>query len=239
MIRSINTEFTAKSVWVSDIHMGSCGSNTKAFMQFLNHLTADTLFLNGDIFDKWLLSETDDLEPEMVMIIDKINALTVAGTKVVFLPGNHDSIDQVKKYFSGVAFCDEYNYESVLNKSYLIFHGHCIDPTVAFRSEWISRWGTFFYEFLLSKKKATHKMSFSRFVKVFIKKVIVYVFMYDKRLYRYVRKQKMDGVICGHSHQPLIKQMKGLDYFNSGDWIDNCTFLMETYSGDFQLCRWA
>ena len=57
-------------------------------------------------------------------------------------------------------------------------------------------------------------------------------------LLKHLNTENVDGVICGHSHQPIIKKINDKDYLNTGDWIDNCSYILETNDGEFKLNKW-
>jgi len=52
------------------------------------------------------------------------------------------------------------------------------------------------------------------------------------------RAKKVDGIICGHIHMPEIRKIDNMDYLNCGDWVENCTALVEDLSGNMQLIDW-
>lgn len=227
----------AKTIWASDIHIGSNGSQVKKFMTFLDHLDCDTLYLNGDILDKWVIKDLNNLKDEESECIQKINTLEQKNIKVILLPGNHDCMSQLKKMFPTLDVQDEVEFKTHTNKRYLIFHGHTCDPSVSLRANWITYYGTKGYELLLKFRKK-EKNSASRATKIIIKKLLKTIFRYEKSIVSYLEKNHYDGVICGHSHQPKIKTLYGKDYLDSGDWIDNCSYLAEDNNGEISVRYW-
>ena len=240
MIQTITKSIDAKSIWISDTHLGSCGSQTEKLLTFLSNISCDTLFLNGDIFDKWLIKNMNSLENNFTHFFQKLNALSEKGVEIVFLPGNHDTNEKIKNVFKPFKVSNELLYTTINNKKYMVLHGDALDPSVSLRVGGLSLLGTKIYEFLLKfKKENTEKTHFSRKVKLFFKNLFARLFQYERKIIHYLESKKADGIICGHSHQPSIKKISSKDYLNSGDWIDNCTFLIENRKGEFELLRWG
>ncbi len=228
------------SVWISDTHIGSCGTQLRRLDDFLDHLHCNLLFLNGDILDKYLISNIDELDPLGRSIIDKINHLHTKGVRVYFLPGNHDSQKQASLVFKHLTFVEEFLYKSLKNKTFLVMHGDKLDPSVSLKAKWFAKFGTDFYEFFLKKKNKKNRsgLSLSRCIKISIKNTLGFLFRYRYMLHRYLVEKKVDGLIYGHTHQPKIKTYKSKLYLNSGDWIDNCSYIVETHEGEFKLLNW-
>tara|TARA_B100000427_G_scaffold205335_2_gene170912 strand:- start:20266 stop:20976 length:711 start_codon:yes stop_codon:yes gene_type:complete len=228
----------ANSIWISDTHLGSGGSQTHKLEIFLQSISCNNLFLNGDIIDKYLIKNITEIKIKYKNIINLIKNLQENGTKIYFLQGNHDKEDDVKKIFPDIIFKKQLKYQTKTNKTYLIFHGDQCDKSVALKSKSVAKLGTKTYEFCLSFKKKSSKKHFSQFIKIWSKKTLSLIFKYEKTLLKYLNKEKVDGVICGHSHQPIIKKINNKDYLNTGDWIDNCSYILETDDGEFKLHKW-
>jgi UDP-2,3-diacylglucosamine pyrophosphatase LpxH len=62
---------------------------------------------------------------------------------------------------------------------------------------------------------------------------------FELALARHGRRLQVDGVICGHIHTPVIKRLDGVLYLNCGDWVDNCTAIVEHLDGTMELVRHA
>ena len=225
----------AHAIWISDLHLGSCGTRIKELLDFLNALSCDTLFLNGDIIDKWLIKQPEKLSTRVEQVINKINQLHNQGVKVIFCTGNHDQKEDLCYYFPNIQIYDEFIYQALNGKKYLVFHGHSLDVFNSLKFKSLSKLGTLFYECLLffRNNKRKNKNSLSRKVKIMIKKIIYRVFFYEKRLIRYLDKKEVQGVIYGHSHQLKHHYIKSKEYINSGDWIDSCSYVIESSSGQF------
>ncbi len=237
---SIKKAINANAIWISDTHLGSKGSQIEKFEDFLKSISCKKLFLNGDIIDKFLIKNSTDLQTICKPIIDQIKQLQEEGTKIYFLQGNHDKEEDVKKVFLNIVYETEIKYKTLKNKTYLIFHGDKCDSSGALKTNFITLLGTKVYEFILSfKKKANNnKLNLSKIIKVVSKKIILILFQYEKQLLKYLQKENVDGVICGHSHQPIIKRIRNKDYLNCGDWVHHCSYIIETNDGTFKLLNY-
>lgn len=238
MVKSI----CAKSVWISDLHLGSAGCKVDKLNDFLSVLKCDNLYLVGDIVDEVVLKNST-LPSLHKMAIDKLEALQNSGTKVYYLPGNHDSSFREKKFFFSIPVLDSTSYLTVKNKNLLVFHGDQLDSSTNGRNNKLAKLGTSLYEFFLKlrlRRTSTQSKSIdlARFLKVVVKNIFMKMYGYEKKLLKYLKENNYDGVICGHSHQPKIKTIQSYDYYNSGDWIDNCSLIIENENGQFELIFW-
>lgn len=237
-------KFEGNAIWISDLHLGSTGCQIDRLNLFLNSIKCNKLFLVGDIIDNWIVKKKESLPIEHQKAIQNIEKLANEGTEITYLPGNHDSSYRSKKMFYSFPIQDEVTYTTLNNKKYLIFHGDQLDDSMYGNSKYLSILGSWFYECCLicrsiiqknTKKKNTS--DFARWLKVNVKNFFAKIQKYDKKLLNYLDEKKVDGVICGHSHQPKIKKINNKDYLNSGDWIDNCSFLLEDHSGKIKLLK--
>ena len=140
MIQIASKNISARSIWISDIHLGSCGTQIKKLTSFLENISCETLFLNGDIFDKWLIKNNQLIKIKYNNILTQFNDLEKKGIKLIFLPGNHDRVDDIKKFLIHAEFKDELTYTTKQNKKYLIFHGDKLDSSVSIRMNWMSKY---------------------------------------------------------------------------------------------------
>ncbi len=80
--------------------------------------------------------------------------------------------------------------------------------------------------------------SLSKFIKENVKKSVNFITDYEKILVEYAKHKGYDGVICGHIHKAEIRQIDGIEYKNSGDWVESCTALVETLEGEWKIIYW-
>ncbi len=233
-------------VIISDVHLGTYGSDAKALNHYLKGIDPEILILNGDIIDMWQFSKNYWPDSHM-KVIQRIFKMMGRGTSVYYLTGNHD--EMLRK------FADfKMGRLEILNKLVLtldgkkawIFHGDVFDITMK-NSKWLAKLGAVGYDTLIilnsmvnwiSQKLGRGKLSFSKKVKNGIKNAIKFIDDFEQTAIEIGIEKGYDYVICGHIHQPAIREVstpKGsITYLNSGDWIENLTAL-EYNEGKWEL----
>ena len=217
-----------KTLFISDVHLGSRGSNPKELYKVLNKEQPKEIFLVGDIIDGWLLKRRFYWTRESTDIIRKLLAYSNKGTKIVYITGNHD--DFLRNYspqdFGKIEIVDEYQWNS-----YLITHGDKYDGVVQLK--WLGIIGSYGYELALiidrTLKKFGYKKSFSKMVKDKVKSAVKFITDFEKQLAYQAKKKNCIGVICGHIHKPenknILVQDTIIHYLNCGDWIENNSYI--------------
>ena len=90
-----------RTIWLSDIHLGTPGCQALFLLDFLRSHTADTLYLVGDIIDGWRLSKGWYWPQAHNDVVQKILRTARKGTRVIYVPGNHDA---PSRQFVGLSF---------------------------------------------------------------------------------------------------------------------------------------
>ena len=235
-------------VIISDVHLGTYGSNARALENYLKSIKPKILILNGDIIDIWQFSKKYWPASHM-KIIKRIFSLLSKKTKVVFIPGNHD---ETLRRFCGT----ELGNLSVKNKEVLnlggekvwVFHGDAFDISMQ-HSRWLAKLGAVGYDLLILLNSAVNfilhrfgqpRISFASRIKKSVKKAVSYVNSFEDTVAGIAVEQGFDTVVCGHIHQPADKIIqvgkRSVRYLNSGDWIENLTAL-EYNKGEWKLYR--
>lgn len=216
-----------KALFLSDIHLGSKGSNANQVHELLKKENPTHLFLVGDIIDGWLLKKRMYWKQDYINVIRKILTLSKNGTKIVYITGNHD--DFLRNYtpmeLGNIKFVDEYEWNG-----YLITHGDLYDGVV--KLKWLGVLGSWGYELALSidrvLKKFGYKKSFSKYTKDKVKHAVKFITDFENQLAYQAYSRGLKGVICGHIHKPEDKwiNVKGnqIHYINCGDWIENNSY---------------
>jgi UDP-2,3-diacylglucosamine pyrophosphatase LpxH len=234
-----------KSIWLSDIHLGTKGCQSDKLLWFLKNFESENLFLVGDIIDFWSLKRKSYWPVEHNTIIQKVLRKARHGTKVIYIPGNHD--EGLRQYigytFGDIEIHEEYMYSSVNDKKILCLHGDKFDIITQYH-KWIAILGDIGYSFLLSLNYYQNKIrnllglrqwSLSSYIKHQVKDVVNFISDYEQNLVNEVKHLNIDGILCGHIHKAEIKQIDNITYFNTGDTVESCTAIVETYSGEFHL----
>jgi UDP-2,3-diacylglucosamine pyrophosphatase LpxH len=222
-----------EALFISDVHLGSKGSNADKVLEILKDYQPETLFLVGDIIDGWLLKRKFRWPQSHTNVIRKILSYSKNGTKVIYIPGNHDEF--MREYgefnFGNIEVHNEY----VWNDTF-ITHGDLYDGVV--KLKWLGVLGSVGYDAAISidrgLKKLGMKRSLSKFLKNKVKEAVKFITQYESELVRQAKKHKCHSVICGHIHHPDDRMIEDVRYLNTGDWIENNTYI--TYNnGKFKL----
>ena len=231
---------TLDYVVISDVHLGTYGCRAKELLNYLKTIQPKVLILNGDIIDIWQFNKHYFPKSHM-SVIKHITALLSKGTEVYYITGNHDEMLRKFKGFQLGKF-------KILNKLVLdiddkkawIFHGDVFDVTMQ-HSKWLAKLGGKGYDALIlintcinwiSNLLGYGKLSLSKKIKNSVKSAVKFINNFEKTASDIAIENEYDYVICGHIHQPEIKEItnpKGKTmYLNSGDWIENLTALEYT-----------
>ena len=238
-----------RTVWLSDIHLGSKDCKAEYLLDFLEHCKIDTLFLVGDIIDLWALTKQFRWPPLHNKLLHKLLSLSANGTKVIYIPGNHD--EPAQKYdgmnFGDVEIYREYIYTTVTGKKLLLFHGDQLDDEVCFGRlhAWIGDLGyslllfiNHWYNIIRSKRGRPYR-SMAGLIKSKVRGANKAIDRYRQAAIAKAKKMQVDGIVCGHIHHPEIIRIDNITYYNDGDWVENCSALTEDHHGNISLCYWT
>jgi len=225
-----------KIIFISDVHLGSRGSNPKELYKILNKEQPQKIFIVGDFIDGWLLKKRFYWTKDCTDVIRKILAYSNKGTEVVYITGNHD--DFLRSYspidFGNIKIVDEWEWNG-----YLITHGDLYDGIVQLK--WLGIIGSYGYELALSidrgLKRLGYKKSFSKMTKDKVKSAVKFITDFERQLAYQAHSRGLKGVICGHIHKPEDKiieiKNQPIHYLNCGDWIENNSHI--SYDKKFKL----
>ena len=222
-----------EALFISDVHLGSKGSNADKVLELLKEYQPETLFLVGDIIDGWLLKRKFRWPQSHTNVIRKILSYSKNGTKVIYIPGNHDEF--MREYgefnFGNIEVHNEY----IWNDTF-ITHGDLYDGVV--KLKWLGVLGSIGYDMAISidrtLKKFGMKRSLSKFLKNKVKEAVKFITQFESELVRQAKKHKCNSVICGHIHHPDDRMIDDVRYLNTGDWIENNSYLIYN-NGKFKL----
>jgi UDP-2,3-diacylglucosamine pyrophosphatase LpxH len=214
-----------EALFISDVHLGSKGSNAEQVLNVLKQYQPNYLFLVGDIIDGWLLKRKFRWPQSHTNVIRKIMSYSKNGTKVIYLPGNHDEFarEYLDLNFGNIEIHNEY----IWNNTY-ITHGDLYDGVV--KLKWLGVLGSIGYDFAISidrrLKKLGYKRSLSKFLKDKVKEAVKFITSFEEELCRQGIKHNCKTVMCGHIHRPEDKVIDGVRYLNCGDWIENNSYII-------------
>jgi len=240
----IQTEF--RTIVISDLHLGTSGSKAKEVTNFLKQYTCKKLILNGDIIDGWQLKKYGAWKRKHTAFFKTmLKMMDDHHTRVIYLRGNHDDfLDQIMPLRLGKQFQIRKDY--ILksgHKRFYITHGDVFDSvTTGFK--WLAYLGDVGYTFLLWLNKLYNNYrawrgrpyySLSQKIKQRVKMAVSYISDFEEKLTELARSRDCDGIICGHIHQPAIRDIDGITYMNSGDWVESLSALVEDFEGNWSL----
>jgi len=239
----------ARSVWISDVHLGFRGCSAELLLDFLRRLECERLYLVGDIIDFWSMRRRPYWPQSHNNVVRTILGMAKHGTQVVFVPGNHDEV--LRSYdgmrFGNVAVEDEVIHEGADGRRYLVLHGDQFDSVVRC-SKALALIGSGVYDLLLSANVWVNRVrrlfgwphwSLSAYLKYKVKNAVQYIANFEEVVAFEARRRGVDGVICGHIHHAEVRTMGPVLYCNCGDWVESCTALVEDYQGNIEVVRWS
>lgn len=243
------TQAIYRTIWISDIHLGSTQCQADVLLDFLRHNDSEKLYLVGDIIDFWSLSKKMYWPREHNTIIQKMLRKARNGTQVIYIPGNHD--ENIRDYdnyvFGDIVVRVSDIHETAQGKQFLVIHGDTFD-TIAKYHRWIAKLGSAGYDFLIQVNRwlrifrrlfgIQSHFSLSAFVKYKVKNAVQFISDYENSIVQTLKDENLDGVICGHIHHAEIKTIDDFLYVNTGDFVESCTAIVEHFDGKLELIKW-
>ena len=238
-----------RTVWISDTHLGTAGCNADLLHDFLQSIKPDTLYLVGDIIDGWRLKRGWYWPPRHNDVVRRVLKLANKGTRVVYIPGNHDEVlrDYTGLAFGGVEVVQEAIHVTADGKRLLVLHGDEFDGVVLY-ARWLAFLGDFAYSALLRlnvwfnavrRRLGLPYWSISAYLKHRVKNAVAFIGRFEEAVAHAARERGVDGVVCGHIHSAEIRDFGGVIYMNDGDWVESCTALVEHADGRIEIIDWA
>ncbi len=234
-----------KTIFISDLHLGTENSKVKEVMHFLRNTRCERLVLNGDIIDGWQLNRgslwTSEHTKFLRFILKRIEKKTL---NVIYLRGNHDDIlgRFLPMQFGSLSIVEDFVHESKSGR-YLVLHGDVFD-TITKNFVFLAHLGDWGYKFLMSLNRWYNKYrawrgkeyySLSKAIKAKVKAAVNFVSSFEEKITKLAQAKECTGVICGHIHTPDNKKIGGLHYLNSGDWVESLSAIVEHSNGRMQL----
>jgi len=240
---------TVAAIFVSDLHLGTKSSQDRHFVDFLKAYDMKTLYLVGDVIDGWRLKRSGWYWPQGHNdVLQKLLRKARKGTEIIYIPGNHDEFlrNFLGLTFGGVKIVDRIVHTAVDGRRFLVLHGDQFDMVVR-HAVWLATVGSALYEMALWLNRQVNDVrrrfgftywSLSAWAKHKVKGAVNYIGRFEEVLVAEARREGVDGIICGHIHHAAIEHYDGIDYLNSGDWVESCTAVVEHLDGRFEIVRW-
>jgi UDP-2,3-diacylglucosamine pyrophosphatase LpxH len=234
-----------RTVWISDIHLGTPGCRADALLEFLRDTECRTLYLVGDIVDGWQLRRSWFWPQAHNDVVQKVLRKARKGTRVVFVPGNHDEFARryVGHEFGGVEVVDDCIHVTADGRRLWVVHGDLFDGVIQC-AKWLAHVGDAAYEFTLRVNRWFNQArarlglpywSLSKYLKLKVKRAVSYVGDFEAAVAREARRRGVQGVVCGHIHHAEMRLIDGILYCNDGDWVESLTALVEHHDGRLEI----
>ena len=243
---------TYRSIFISDVHLGTNECQAEKLNNFLKNNSCDTLYLIGDIIDAWRIQQNKwRWKQSHTNVVRRVLGHAKKGTRVLYIAGNHDEfLRPMIPYnfsFGLIEIHNQMEHIGADGKHYLVTHGDLFDGITRL-APWLAFLGDKAYDVVLSLNSKLnwilHRFGFryfslSQYLKYRVKKAVDFIFQFEKNLASYCKKRGFDGVICGHIHHAEIKEIDGVTYMNDGDWVESCTALVEHHNGRWEIITWT
>jgi len=242
-------ELRLRTVWISDLHLGTPGCQAGPLLDFLRRVECETLYLVGDIIDGWQLRRQWFWPQQHNDVVQKLLRKVRKGTRVVFVPGNHDEF--ARRYlghsFGGIEVLAEAIHTTADGRRLWVTHGDHFDGVIQC-AKWLAYLGDWAYTRALALNHWLNSArarlglpywSLSRYLKLKVKRAVAYVDDFEAAVAREARARGLDGVVCGHIHHAELREVEGVLYANDGDWVESLTALAEHPDGRLEILDWS
>ena len=238
-----------RTVWISDVHLGTRGCAADMLIDFLDHVDSETMYLVGDIIDGWRLKKKFYWPPEHNDIVWRILKRARRGTRIVYIPGNHDEMFRqfTGLNFGGVEIKRAAFHDTADGRRLLVLHGDEFD-TIMLAHRWLAFVGDTAYSVMMRLNHVTNKVrnrlglphwSLSKAAKHKVKNAVEFISRFEELVARAAQQRGVDGVVAGHIHTAEFRLIDGVEYYNDGDWVEGCTALVEHFDGRMEILHWA
>jgi UDP-2,3-diacylglucosamine pyrophosphatase LpxH len=240
---------TFRTLFVSDIHLGSKPAKAELLIDFLRRHDAATIYLVGDIVDGWRLRRSWHWPQAHNDVVQKLLRKARKGTTIVYIAGNHDEFLRAFQgvHFGGIVVADRAIHETADGRRFLVIHGDQFD-TIVHNARWLAYLGDKAYDVAILVNRGVGVFrrlfgmpywSFSSWAKVRVKQAVNFIGAFQEVVTQEARRAGVEGVVCGHIHHATIARMGDIDYINTGDWVESCTAVGENEDGSFEIITWT
>ncbi len=244
-----DAKLSLRTVWISDLHLGTPGCQAEALLHFLKHVECETLFLVGDIIDGWQLRRSWYWPQAHNDVVQKLLRKARKGTRVIFVPGNHDEFARryIDHNFGGVDVVNEWIHTTADGRRLWVTHGDLYDGVIQC-AKWLAYVGDNAYEMTLKVNRWLNALrarlglpywSLSKVLKQKVKRAVSYIGEFETAVAREALKRGVHGVVCGHIHHAELREIEGVLYANDGDWVESLTALVEHADGRLEILDWS
>ena len=238
-----------RTIWISDVHLGTRGCNADYLIDFLDSVDSDRMYLVGDIIDGWRLRKTWYWPPKHNDVVWRLLKRAKRGTEVIYIPGNHDEAFRqfVGLNFGGVEIKRTAIHETADGRRLLVCHGDEFDAVVLY-ARWLAVLGDVAYISMMEVNRWLNAVrsrlgmpywSLSKHAKHKVKNAVEFIGRFEEAVAKAARARGLDGVVCGHIHTAETREIEGVEYYNDGDWVEGCNALVEHFDGRMEILNWT
>ena len=238
-----------RTIFISDLHLGTAGCKAEAVLRFLDEYRPERLYLLGDIMDVWSNRNIFTWPKGQITVLRRILGMADNGVDVYYIPGNHDRAlgSLVGADLGNIRIRRECVHKTADDRRVLVTHGDAYDAFVI-HHEWVARVATRVYHFITVFNNLANRvgrrtgrlapLNICRFVRIWSKQFTDVLSSFASTIAAETVRRECDGVICGHMHRPEISEVAGVQYYNVGDWVEHCTALVEDFAGTLSLVQY-
>jgi UDP-2,3-diacylglucosamine pyrophosphatase LpxH len=238
-----------RTMFLSDIHLGTKGCQAELLLDFLRWHDAETIYLVGDIVDGWRLKSGWYWPQAHNDVVQKLLRKARKGARMIYVPGNHDEFLRgfLGTHFGGIEVMDQTIHETADGRRFLVIHGDAFDVVVR-HAKWLAFLGDWAYVAALGintwlnairRRLGFTYWSLSSWAKLKVKNAVNFIGNFEDTLAKEAKRLECDGVICGHIHHAAIREMHGVTYVNTGDFVESCTGVLEHMDGRLEIVQWT
>ena len=222
---------------ISDLHLGTYGSEADEFLAYLDSINADKIVINGDFVDIMLFNKHFWPSSHMKVIKYFLDLIS-QGKEIYYVTGNHDEL--MRKFLNfkiqNFKIVNQIVLETDEGKVW-IFHGDVFDFSIQTGS--LTKLAGFLYDYMIMfnswinkkimKPLGQKRLNFSKTIKSNVKTAVQYFANFEMKAAEIAQKNGYKYVVCGHIHTPKIESFdingEKIIYMNSGDWLESLSSL--------------
>jgi UDP-2,3-diacylglucosamine pyrophosphatase LpxH len=222
---------------ISDLHLGTYGSEADEVLAYLDSINADKIVINGDFVDIMLFNKRFWPSSHMKVIKYFLDLIS-QGKEIYYVTGNHDEL--MRKFLNfkiqNFKIVNQIVLDTAKGKVW-IFHGDVFDFSI--QTQWLTKLAGFLYDYMIifnswiNKKimrpLGRKRLNISKTIKSNVKTAVQYFSNFELKAAEVAQKNGYKYVVCGHIHTPKIESFningEEVIYMNSGDWLESLSSL--------------
>lgn len=222
---------------ISDLHLGTYGSEADEVLAYLDTIDADKIVINGDFVDIMLFNKRFWPSSHMKVVKYFLDLIS-QGKEIYYVTGNHDEL--MRKFLNfkiqNFKIVNQVVLDTYEGKVWM-FHGDVFDFSI--QTGWLTKLAGFLYDYMIMFNSWINKkimrplgrkrLNFSKSIKANVKTAVQYFANFEMKAAKIAQKNGYKYVVCGHIHTPKIQSFningEEIIYMNSGDWLESLSSL--------------